>query len=524
MSTAVVEPGIQPATYVAGSEFITKWTNASQFDLMAYLKPFDPRLLEISQGRIALTRTRPLLFALLYLPHLLKDRDGSITWADTHLSFAQYGRTWIRHGGLRTDRNVFVAPRESAKSTWLFKILPLWAAAHGHVKFVAAFSSSGSQAESHLSGFKNELDTNLLLRQDFPLLCKAAKRPTGTAVRDTHSFLFAASGFAFSARGIDADTLGMVDPKNRRPDVIILDDIEPGEDSYSAYQMKGRLTTVLDVVLPMNERAHVALVGTVTMAGSIVHQLVKSKLQPSPDTPNWIADERFKVHYFAPIVDNPDGSQRSIWPNKWPLSYLKSIAHTRGYAKNFLNMPIRLDGDFWTPEDIRYRDVDATSALLSIDPATTNKATSDFYGLAIIAHDSRVRKCAVRYTRAVRLAPAELRREVLKILGNWPEVDMVLIETNQGGDTWREILHGLPVRLRVVHQSTKKEVRAAQLHNRYQRDWVTHATPQPQAEEQMCAYPDVLNDDIIDAIGTGVAFYLSKRNARKIAGVVRNPV
>lgn len=492
-----------------------EWTNSSTFTLDSYLASFDERILDTKKGRRWITRTRPLLFALLYLPHLLRsiETGNEITWADTHLAFAKYGKSWIRDGGLRTDRNVFVAPRDSAKSTWFFKILPLWAASHGHKQFIAAFSSSGQQAESHLRGFKKEIDTNKLLRNDFPKFCTPAKRPSGVNVADTVGMLHTKSGFSFAARGIDADILGLVDPNNRRPQVIIMDDIEPDEKNYSAYQSRNRLITVLDTVLPMNERAHVVLVGTVTMAGSIIHQLVQSVLQPGDDTPNWITDERFKVHYFAPILDNPDGSQRSTWPSKWTLGYLLSIAHTRGYAKNFLNLPVSTDGEYWTPDDIQYADVEATSAVLSIDPAVSKTNKSDFYGIAIVAYNAATKKCAVRYSRAVKLSPAGLHDLCAMLLGEWPEVGLIVIETNQGGDTWVEILHDLPVRIATVWQNEPKEVRASRLLNRYQRVEVTHATKQVQAETQMCAYPNVLNDDIIDAIGTGVHWY--KRKVKK---------
>src|SRR3546814_3895779 len=68
-------------------------------------------------------------------------------------------------------------------------------------------------------------------------------------------------------------------PRSTRTDTLfpyttlfrsILDDIEPDESNYSQYQMRKRLTTIIDTVLAMNERAHVALIGTVTMPGSIV--------------------------------------------------------------------------------------------------------------------------------------------------------------------------------------------------------------------------------------------------------------
>jgi hypothetical protein len=492
------------------------WFNSSRFNVFEYLADFDEEILEARAGRIAITKTRPLLFALLYLPDLLKapETGNKITWADTHLQFAAYGRNWIRDGGLRTDRHVFVAPRDSAKSTWLFKILPLWAAAHKWKDFIAAFASSSAQAEVHLKGFKNQLDNNRLLQEDYPRLCKPAKRPSGVNVSDTHSAYFSKSNFTFTAKGIDADNLGLVSSDNKRPQVIILDDIEPDETNYSPYQMQGRLLTMTDAVLPMNERAHVVLSGTVTMPGSIVHELVQSKLEPSEDTPNWIEEEKFQVHYFPPIIDNGDGTRRSIWPAKWPLEYLESIEHTRGFAKNFANLPVSTDGDYWTPDDIRYGDVDATTAVLSIDPAVTKTQTSDFYGLSVIAYDAKTRKCAVRWSREMKLSPGRLRDVSISVLEQFPEVGLVVIETNQGGDTWLEILHDLPVALRTIWQGESKEARAARLLNRYQRGLVSHAVKQPALERQMCAYPKVLHEDLIDSVGTGVHHFYMRRKRR----------
>lgn len=509
------------AAAIANAE-VEDWFNASTFDLRDYLEQFDPRLLETTAGRKALTKTRPLLFALLYVPHLLRSDEtgGEITWADTHLHFAAYGRSWIRDGGLRTDRTAFVAPRDSAKSTWLFKILPLWAGAHNHKGFVAAFASSGQQGELHLKGFKNELDNNKLLRYDFPRLCTPAKRPGGVTVADTQSMYHAKSGFTFAARGIDAENLGMIDPLNRRPDIIILDDIEPDETNYSPYQMKGRLITMTDAVFPMNERAHVVISGTVTMSGSIMHQLVQSVLEPGEDTPEWIAEEQIQVRYFAPIVENPDGTRRSIWPAKWPLEYLESIEHTRGYAKNYANQPVATDGEYWTPEDIGYGDVEHTAVVLSIDPAVTKTKKSDFYGVSVVAYSAKDKKCSVRHSRSMKLSPGALRKVVLDLLNVFPEVGLVVIETNQGGDTWLEILHGLPVRIVTIWQGEAKEARAARLLNRYQRGDVTHAKKLPSAEKQMCAYPNVLNDDEIDSIGTGVHFFMGLRRKRRIAKTV----
>jgi phage terminase large subunit-like protein len=87
----------------------------------------------------------------------------------------------------------------------------------------------------------------------------------------------------------------------------------------------------------------------------------------------------------------------------------------------------------------------------------------------------------------------------------------VVVESNQGGDTWKAILHSLPVKLSTVHQSIPKEIRAADLLNLYQRGRVFHEQRLPAAEEQMVSFPKGPNDDIVDAIGTGVAKFMGKK-------------
>lgn len=404
-------------------------------------------------------------------------------------------------------------------STTLFLAIPLWAACHGWCRFVAAFSSSATQAQDHLAGLRREMHTNQLLRADYPELCTPARKHNGTPVADSQAMLHTSSGFSFAARGIDTEVLGLVDPQNRRPDMLLLDDIESEEGSYSIHQAKKRLITMLDGVLPMNDRAHVRLVGTVTLPGAIMHQLVKSVTEPG-EPEGWIVEENFETTYFPPLVKTADGGERSLWPGKWSTGFLQSIAHTRSFAKNFANKPVRLDGDFWTPQDFVYGELDNISrVLLQIDPAVTDKKTSDYYGIAVVACQSRrngvLPRCVVRYARQFRMPPARLRSKVLELLAAYPEIGAVRIETNQGGDTWKSILHDLPVRLLVHTESAPKAVRAAGLLNHYQRHRVLHACKLPEAEEQMCSYPDVLNDDLIDAIGAAARFLLDRRGPGK---------
>lgn len=320
-------------TYLAGE-------TAATFDFEKWLCQYDERLLADPRGRRALCRLDPMLFAVLYLrKHLMAEATGGkITFNDMHLELYRQARQWIKpRTRPRQFRDAYIAPRESGKSSMLFLILPLWAAAHRHVRFIAAFSDSATQAETHLATFKHELDTNELLRNDHPYLCTPATRPKGAQVADHKGMLQTKGGFVFAARGADSGNLGLK-VGDARPDLILCDDIEPGEAKYSLYQAHQRLMTLQDVILPLSEHARVILVGTVTMPGSIIHQLVKHG-RGDPEAPNWIADQNFRTHHFHAIVPTDDGGERSMWPAKWSIEYLNEIRHSRAYLKNFANDP-----------------------------------------------------------------------------------------------------------------------------------------------------------------------------------------
>lgn len=489
--------------------------NSENFDLYGYLSQFDPRVFSRPEGRRLATRYDPILFAIVYFKHHIST-DGVVSFADPHFHWARAARGWIRRPGLKEDRHAYVAPRDTGKSTWWFLILPMWAAAHGHVKFAAAFAHSGTQSETHLHAFRSELAENHKLRTDFPDLCTPARKPNGKTTADNIQMLRTKMGFAFAARGVDAANLGLKE-KDTRPDLILLDDVEPDEASYSQYQMEKRRGTIIEAILPMNLRAHVVLVGTVTMPGSIVHQLV-AKARGDDEIEKWIDEESFETHHALPIITRDDGSERSIWPHKWPLSFLLKIRHTRSYAKNFANDPMGNEGGYWTSDDIVHDTLpDAIVQILAIDPTITTKTQSDPAGIAILSYarhyfetDERGIKrkipsrVSVDYAREVKYVGEALRSYVLRLLQANPRIRLVVVEGNQGGENWHAILHHMPVRVVVVWSTVKKEVRAANLLELYQHQpvpRVVHSRRLIAYEQQLCSFPKAA-DNMVDAVGS----------------------
>ncbi|MFF0808833.1 phage terminase large subunit family protein [Streptomyces albogriseolus] len=610
-------------------------------DIKTYLNRYDRRLLTSSKGRIALTKNDPLLFAILYLPHHLTMTTGEQTLSQFHLELIEWAKGWTKPVEKPGEsRDCFIAPRSAGKSTWLFLLLPMWAAAHGHIKFIAAFSDSASQAEDHLQSFKSELDTNEALTCDFASLCtpmmgKTTKRP----IAQSSDQIIQSNGFVFMAKGIDAKTLGMK-VGNRRPDLLLFDDIEPPEATYSKVEAERRLGTVLNAAFPLNERARVAIVGTTTMAGSIIDQLrsvaelekewnwkkperaetprnssvllkgerighsrpfgqtfggtptnrtsgVEGKCgtkrnqseapvsNPFKNTPypenlalasgealeasetasdpfpshsvqdasasssqtlsealeddarefyesldpelKWVKDANIKVHYFPAIVTNPDGTEESLWPEFWSLEFLQSIRNTRSFAMNYMNRPVSLSADYWQDADIVVKQAKSYgNTILSLDPAVKTAKTNDYTGIAIESRGDDG-KVYVRHAEAVKIPPGPELRDYITELCERFNVGLVYVETNQGGDVWRSILDGVPAKYRSIHQREKKELRATKALDFYRKKQVFHTGHFDTLETQMFGYPKVKNDDVLDAVVSGVLYFLGQPNTK--AGV-----
>jgi phage terminase large subunit-like protein len=479
----------------------------------------NPELLTLSEGRRILTQYDPMLFALVYLPHHLMDPEGRITLSEFHLAVAEYGKRWIKKDLLPMEvRDAFIAPRECGKSTWIFTILPMWAAAHGHIKFLAAFSDAAAQAEGHLATFKNELATNEYLRADYPDLCRPRRSAfTGRPEASSSSELIMDNGFIFHANGIDTNSLGKK-VGTQRPDLIILDDIEKGEKNYSEYQANQQKNTVFDDIAPMNMRARMVFVGTTTMPNSVMDQFRKASMGDDAKELSWIADQGIKVHYFPAILTSDDGSERSIWPDKWPIHWLQSERHKRYFAKNFMNKPVNDDGQFWNDEDIA---IDSTlddfgNTILSVDPAVTRNKVSDFTGLSVLSRaesSDGKKRIYVRHAEQFKGSPEELAARCQELCELY-DVGVLYVETNQGGDLWKSVFKDIPAKYTSKHQKISKEVRAGKALNFYQQDRIRHTQHFPVLEEQMYSFPKVKHDDVLDSVVSGILYFLDNRGVR----------
>lgn len=505
-SAYAVAPQLDPLGATAVHDYLTTVLPAEVLDHFGRYQT-DPKWAEV---RRRYTRSEPLLFGLTYFPHHLTDEQWGMSLSPFHVDLCDRAKVWMTSTGFREHREAFAAPRGSGKSTWMFLVLPVWAGAHQHRSFIACFADSPSQATRHLLTIRRELDTNRRVRCDYPAMCRPAMRARGTSYSDRQDEIIQESGLIITGRGIDSKMLGMKIGE-RRPDLLIIDDPEPQESSYSPAAAEKRKSALLDVVLPLNDYAAVAVSGTVTMPDSLVHQLVRPAYEGADTDVDWCVDARFQTYYYPAIHTDSRGVEHSLWPDKYPLEQLLQFRHTREFAKNMMNRPVAVDGDYWRPEDIAYDQLPGYGrTILQIDPAVTAKDTSDYYGFAIVSRSFTNERWRVwvRSASHAKLTPADFRLRVLALLEEHTDIGLVRVESNQGGDLWAQILHDLPVKLRSAWTDEPKPVKFARAHQDYQAGRVFHTERFPQAEDEMLSYPNVLNDDVVDAVAQGVLYFL----------------
>lgn len=504
---------------------------APGFDWREYLdRQYDPRLLESSEGRKAIGRLDPFAFALIYFRHQLtgSGADG-VTFSPFHAASYEWALSWIGPQAFMGNRHSWAAPRGSAKSTLHFRILPTWACCYLHRNYFSIFTRTTELASEHMQNGQNERRTNPLLSNDFPDFCQP-RRTGRTVEHDTLGAYLAKSGAIITAKGMDASVLGSsID--GRRADVLVFDDVENSESNYTPYLAEKRKNTITNAIGLYNTDAIWSWVGTTTMYHGLQHQLV---LSCHPEIPTdqaileWIREQRITAHHFRPLIKGPDGELVSMWPGRWRTEDLMAIRHTRTYRMEMDNLPSLGDEGMWQERDFTYvtqASEDSYRCILTVDPAVTVTATSDYSGIAITqfpfpsaeeVREGRPGRVEVLHVERRKLTGRNLRDRIMQLLNLYPQVKRIVVERNQGGALWQEVFADLPVEVELIQARSAKEVRAGHALTKYQArpTQVVHVGRHAEVEDVMQSFPLVPHDDDVDALVYGVLYWLSPGEVR----------
>lgn len=476
-----------------------------------------PTLETSAAYRRQVTKASPLRFMLTYLDHhlVLQGSDPpTVTFNEMHLGLTRAAKRWMEPVRWR---EAWIGPRGVGKSTFCFLGLPLWALAHGHREYFMAFSHTAKMAERQLATLRMELETNELLRNDYPEL--APRRIRGAA--NTNRTVVA-NGGTIAAAGLGENTLGSKSGA-ARPDLLVLDDIEPLEDVMSEDAKKKIITSITGAVIPMAApHAAIGIFGTTTSYDSVVHRIAQhARGRMHVD---WVADNSITARIFPGIMIDPDtGQERSLWPDRWPLTEThlgENVRRSvdgktpRSFELNYLLDPSPYgeeSGSLWREELFRRPSEHIFNSMIEhclyVDTAPTAHRGSDRNALVIVGRDPARRWAVVEYAWAGRITAEQLRERIHRLAAQEPTLRMVFVEANQGSNLWRGMLDPphdpLPrqLTLKLDHARGDKVDRAKAALQYYERGQVFHAREFIDLERELVLFPNPkINDDMVDAL------------------------
>jgi len=317
----------------------------------------------------AAARRSLLVFALMFLGHLLKDDCSAF-----HYTLCRE-LDWAAQGG---HRLLGALPREHGKTTLGTIALALREVCLGSKQNILLVAANRAEGAAKLRQIVDELENNARLRAAFEMRVRPARDNRGLNVAYADSEIVLAGGARLSVLGAGGKARGQL-ARGRRLDLVILDD--PEDDALVAsarrrYRLRSWVERALINALDVRCGSLVWL-GTLLHHDSVLAQMIKEqgpgdkqvqglrfKVQASTSTaasslePSSSSTETWHVLRLAAI----DDAGRVLWPQRWSIKLLNERREEIGdaaFAQEYLNQPVSLAGQLFCPGDFRTYDAAA---------------------------------------------------------------------------------------------------------------------------------------------------------------------
>jgi predicted phage terminase large subunit-like protein len=297
------------------------------------------------------------------------------------------------------------APRGNAKSTISGLFLPLWCIAGKHRRFVAMISDSTDQANEFLEFVKAELEVNERLAEDFPEICGMGSKWAVGHITTKNGVKVRCWGRGKRLRGARAGS--------RRPDLVIVDDLEDDEGVNSPDQRRKLDSWFFKALMKAGAKYTVFIVvGTILHYDSLLARLLKQPgwtgkkykaviaWSPSPRWEEWEGifsnpanddAEKDADQFFAANENEMLAGTKVLWPEVEDYYFLMKMRVSDGPAffdSEKQNEPINPDDCLFQESWIVYVEEEEvirnleygeyTGFFCSVDPSMgKQKKTSD---------------------------------------------------------------------------------------------------------------------------------------------------
>lgn len=250
-------------------------------------------------------RNSLLQFAQTYFPQHVIHKPGTF--------HEEISDTLISMSKKRCGYFALAAPRGYAKSTIVSFLYVVWSICYCKEHFILILSATAKQAQKLLSNVSTVLETNRLLREDFPEVFDPKEK---IKTKWTQDEIIMPNNIMIAARSVGQDFRG-IKHDQYRPTLVILDDVDGDKNTYNAASREKVSNWFVSTVLKAKDvkTANIVAVGTLFHLDSLLSRLTKKE-----EFPDWQKRIDKAVLAFSPRMD--------LW-QKWG-----NILFNRGDAHN----------------------------------------------------------------------------------------------------------------------------------------------------------------------------------------------
>lgn len=413
--------------------------------------------------------------------------------ADHHRQMVEFVNERIEKG----ENGVVLAPRGSAKTTWVNTIDTSWQIATKPDLRVGLFSQKDKKAEAMSGAIQWTISENENFKSIFGDLRHPAKWTAGEWLRKDSPWS------SSKDRTVVAGGANSSSAVSKRFDLILCDDILDENNTYTLDQREKIETWFWKSLKPtLVPGGSIIVIGTRWTEGDLYEKLIEVNKWPS-------------LVIKAIERDEDTAEERSYWPAVWPIDRLYAEREDVGwdnFACSYLNDISGLrEGTIFRREWWEHSYFDHLPAdrkytfTVGVDLASSVRERADFTAAALVAQDDRHEHWVLHHER---IKTDGGHREFVVGFYNWAvshgyPVSKIVVETNQHQATFvQDLLRetNLPVVGR--RADVDKRVRARAAATRYESRRVHHHVniKGRELETEMTNF-DRGHDDLIDALG-----------------------
>lgn len=333
------------------------------------VSPFQDRSPADREHRLARADEDYFFFAATYLPHYFEDDSPGFHHELIELAELEPDLA----AGLALLCSATAAPRGFAKSTLLCLGYVLWRLLRRkrRLNFAVLGSETASLAEDHVASLGAELTSNRRIIYDY--------RPQIARLKEGDLIL--KDGGRVLARGAGQQVRG-VKHRAKRPELVILDDLENDDGARNPKRVEKILRWVLGTVLgAFGKTGTLMVIGTILDLKSALATMINSPEEP------WT---HWRRRTYRALL--PDGT--SLWPQRHPVELLNAQRLAMGsvqFEREKQNNP-RSDEGLFQPEWIRhYSPADLYSKSLTVasfvDPSVGSGESHDYKAVITVGLD-----------------------------------------------------------------------------------------------------------------------------------------